>query len=68
MSSKVVSPKSEVETFLKQIKEILVNPNFNVSRDMDILLKKRSENAIDPYTTGNTLLALDFDKADVVIS
>jgi len=68
LSSKVVSPKSEVETFLKQIKEILVNPNFNVSRDMDILLKKRSENAIDPYTTGNTLLALDFDKADVVIS
>ncbi|OLN32463.1 hypothetical protein [Desulfosporosinus metallidurans] len=66
MSSKVVSSKCEVETFLKEIKEILVNPYFNVSRDLDILLKKRSETAIDPYTTGNTLLALDFDMADAV--
>jgi len=66
LSTKVVSSKSEVETFLKEIKETLGSMDFNVSRDFDILLKKRSENAIDPHTTGNTLLALDFDKNDVV--
>lgn len=66
MSLKIVSPKDKVETFLKELKEILMNPNFNVSRDLDILLKKKSEAATDPHTTENTLLALDFDKNDVM--
>ena len=66
MSLKIVSSRDDVETFLKELKEILVNSNFNVSRDLDILLKKRSEAPKDPYSTENTLLALDFDKNDVV--
>ena len=65
MSLKIVSSKEEVETFLKELKEVLMNPNFDVSRDLDILLKKKSEAATDPHTTENTLLALDFDKNDV---
>jgi hypothetical protein len=62
---KIVSSKDEVETFLKELKEVLMNSNFDVSRDLDILLKKKSEAATDPHTTENTLLALDFDKNDV---
>lgn len=66
MSSKIVSPPEDVETFLRELKDILLSPNFNASRDLDIMLKKRNETATDPYTTENTLLALDFDKNDVV--
>lgn len=29
------------------------------------MLKKKSEHPTDPYTTSNTLLALDYDKNDV---
>lgn len=39
MSLEIVSSKDEVETFLKELKEILMSPNFfDVSRDLDILL------------------------------
>lgn len=66
MSSKIVSPQGDVETFLKELKDILLSPSFNASRDLDILLKKSNEAATDPYTTENTLLELDFDRNDVV--
>ncbi|MHB8124948.1 MAG: hypothetical protein ACYDEJ_04765 [Desulfitobacteriaceae bacterium] len=66
MSSKIVSLQEDVETFLRELKDILLSPNFNTSRDLDIMIKKRNEIATDPYTTENTLLALDFDKTDVV--
>ena len=66
MSSKVISPSEDVETFLRELKDILLSPNFKASRDLDIMLKKRNESVADPYTTENTLLALDFDKNDVV--
>ncbi len=33
--------------------------------DLDILLRKKNEVSTDPYTTVNTLLSLDFDRADV---
>lgn len=39
--------------------------SFVIHRDLDILLKKKNESPLDPYTTANTLAALDFDKADV---
>lgn len=66
MSQKVISPEEEVKEFLKELKEILTDPRFDVSRDLDILLKKKSESPIDPYTTANTLIALDYDKNDVL--
>ena len=66
MSLKIISSKEEVEVFLKELKEILTNPDFDTSKHLDILLKKKSELPTDPYTTENTLLALDFDKNDVM--
>lgn len=32
---------------------------------MDILLKKKNEDPLDPYTTMNTLNELDYDKEDI---
>lgn len=66
MSQKIISSEEEVKTFLKDLKELLTDPRFDVSRDLDILLKKKNESPTDPYTTTNTLLALDFDKNDVL--
>lgn len=65
MSQKIISSEQEVESFLKELKGLLTNPKFNVQRDLDILLKKKSESVEDLYTTANTLLALEFDKADI---
>lgn len=66
MSLKIISPENDVIAFLKELKEVLTDPSFDVSKDLDILPKKKSELPTDPYTTANTLLALDFDKNDVV--
>lgn len=66
MIQKIISSEEEVKTFLFELKEILTDPAFNVDVDLDILLKKKTESAIDPYTTGNTLLELEFDSNDVV--
>lgn len=66
MSQKIISSEVEVKTFLFELKEILTDPAFNVDVDLDILLKKKIESAIDPYTKGNTLLELEFDRNDVV--
>lgn len=65
MSQKKISSEQEVNEFLKELKELLTDTRFDVSRDLDILPKKKSESPIDSYTTANTLLALDFDKTDV---
>lgn len=41
------------------------NRDFDVNKDLDVILKKKNENSLDPYTTQNTLLKLDFDKNDI---
>ncbi|MDD2402664.1 MAG: hypothetical protein PHI90_09415 [Clostridia bacterium] len=52
MSQKIISSEEEVQLFLKELKELLTDPRFDVSRDLDTLMKKKSELPIDPYTTG----------------
>lgn len=64
-SIKVISSKEDVETFLRDLISVLSSPEFDIDRDLDILLKKKTESPLDPYTTGNTLLELDFDSKDV---
>ena len=63
--SKIISSEQEVKDFLKELKELLTGPRFDNSKDLDILLKKKHESPIDPYTTANTILELEFDKSDV---
>lgn len=65
MSLKVISTKSDVIIFLKEINEVLTDSGFDVARDLDILPKKKNELPTDPYTTFNTMQALDFDRNDV---
>lgn len=64
-SLKITSPRDNVEEFLNDLKMVLADKRFDISNDLDILLKKKNESPIDPFTTVNTLLELDFDKYDV---
>lgn len=66
MSYKIISTETEVKNFLSDLKEIISDKDFDVSKDLDILSKKKSESSIDPYTTFNTLQALSFDRYDIV--
>ena len=59
METSCCSKKAEVEEFLKTLKEILTN------KDFDILFRKKNESIDDPYITSNTLAALNYDKEDV---
>ena len=54
MDRKITSSKEEVQAFLRELKKILNDSNFNVGTDLDILLKKKSESPLDPFRTVNT--------------
>lgn len=64
-STKVISSKEDVEAFLHDLIGVLSSAEFDIDSDLDILLKKKKESPLDPYTTANTLLELDFDRKDV---
>ncbi len=64
-STKIISSKEDVEAFLHDLISVLNRSDFDIDADLDILPKKKSESPLDPYTTANTLLALDFDRKDV---
>lgn len=65
MIKKIISSEEEVRNFLLDIKGILIDPLFNIDLDLDILPKKKLEIPTDPFTTANTLQALEFDRYDV---
>lgn len=65
MEINFTSPKEEVINFLLELREIISHSEFDANKDLDIILKKKNENSLDPYTTQNTLLKLDFDKNDI---
>ncbi|MGB4589643.1 MAG: hypothetical protein WBI17_10475 [Clostridiaceae bacterium] len=65
MSFKIISTESDVKTFLNDLKEVLIDSKFDISKDLDILPKKKTESPTDPYTTFNTMLVLDFDRNDI---
>ncbi|HZK71599.1 MAG TPA: hypothetical protein VFD03_08815 [Clostridia bacterium] len=66
MNQKIISTEDEVKAFLKELKELLTDTAFDLSRDLDILPKKRDESPIDPHTTANTLLDLGFSSENVM--
>ena len=65
MEINFTSSKEEVIKFLLELKKVISNRDFDVNKDLDVILKKKNENTLDPYTTQNTLLKLDFDKNDI---
>jgi hypothetical protein len=66
LSAKIISTETEVGDFLRDLKGILTDEEFDASVDLDILNKKKVESSTDPYTTFNTLQALSFDRNDIV--
>lgn len=64
-SNSRIDSKEDVEKFLIELRAILESPQFKIEKDLDILWKKKNESLSDPYTTANTLLALEFDRYDV---
>lgn len=50
MSNSRVDSKADVEQFFEDLKSILESDSFVINRDLDILLKKKTESPIDPYT------------------
>lgn len=62
---KLYFAKRRVIKFLLELKKVMSNRDFDVNKDLDVILKKKNENSLDPYTTQNTLLKLDFDKNDI---
>lgn len=66
VSQKIISSEADVIAFLKALKDVLTEPVFDISKDLDILLKKTVELPTDPFTTFNTLQALEFDRHDVL--
>ena len=65
MNKKYIALKDNVEAFLEELRSVMTSVNFNVNTDLDILMKKKKESSLDPYTTENTLIALEFDRYDV---
>ncbi len=61
----ITSSEDDVKMFLDELRNVLTSENFDLEADLDILLKKKSELSTDPFTTGNTMLALDIDREDV---
>lgn len=51
----------EVREFLRELKYILSSEEC----ELDILPKKKDEDDLDPYTTVNTLIDLNYDTEDV---
>lgn len=41
VSQKIISTEEEVIAFLKALKEVLTDFNFDISKDLDILVKEK---------------------------
>ncbi len=56
-----IEPQQEVNSFLTDLKHVLTFEDCH----LDILYRKRDEDPLDPHTTENTLLDLEYDTEDV---
>lgn len=48
------------------MKNILCNPEFDYEKDIDILYYDKGKGSDNPFTTKNTLIALEYNAKDVV--
>jgi len=56
-----IAPLTDVKNFLTDLKHVLTSDECA----LDIMLRKKDEDPLDPYTTENTMLDLDYDTDDV---
>lgn len=59
------SDKKDILNFLKILKEVLCNEEFDVDKDL-ILIKKKKIPEKEQYSTPFTLLDLDYDSSDII--
>lgn len=56
-----IAPLTDVKNFLTNLKHVLTSDKC----ELDILPRKKDEDPLDPCTTENTMLDLDYDTDDV---
>lgn len=61
----VQSKKREVVAFLKELKDLLGQDDFDINTDM-ILIRKKKQGKDQIYSTPYTMLDLDYDIDDVI--
>ena len=61
----VQSKKREVVVFLKELKDLLGQDDFDINTDM-ILIRKKKQGKDQIYSTPYTMLDLDYDIDDVI--
>ena len=61
----VQSKKREVVAFLKELKDLLGQDDFDINTDM-ILIRKKKQGKYQIYSTPYTMLDLDYDIDDVI--
>ena len=61
----VQSKKREVVAFLKELKDLLGQDDFDINTDM-ILIRKKKQGKDQIYSTSYTMLDLDYDIDDVI--
>ena len=59
------SSKAEVKEFLRKLKNILCDENFDINRDFCLIRSKKS-GPKNKYSTRYTMVDLDYDSNDVV--
>ena len=65
-ANKRIDSREVVRRFLDDVKHLLMSPEFDRHQDFYIKLIKHNEDPLDPFTTQNTVIELEFDSADVI--
>lgn len=58
--------RKTVEEFLVEMKGILYDEKFNPDRDFLFIEEREQDEPDDEYTNANTMLALEYDTADII--
>ncbi len=65
MESKYVADPAVIKKFLKQIKTLTSNPNFDPNKDF-YLMKRNNDISTSMYTNQNTLMLLGYHQNEVL--
>lgn len=58
--------RKTIEEFLVEMKGILCDEKFNPDRDFHFIEEREQDEPDDEYTNTNTMLALEYDTADII--
>ena len=58
--------RKTIDEFLVEMKGILCNEKFNPDRDFLFIEEREQDEPDDEYTNANTMVALEYDTADII--